>query len=84
MLVAYTWRRMVSSFKQLNAGKFAVIEQLERHLPAAMFRAEWVALGEGRDRRKYVPFTETEGRLTVGFGIAYFALVVAGIVFALV
>ena len=84
MLVAYTWRRMVSSFKQLNAGKFAVIEQLERHLPAAMFRAEWVALGEGRDRRKYVPFTATEGRLTVGFGIAYFALVVAGIVFALV
>ena len=84
MLVAYTWRRMVSSFRQLNAGKFAVIEQLERHLPAAIFTAEWVALGEGGDRRKYVPFTATEGWLTVGFGVAYFALVAAGIIFALV
>ena len=84
MLVAYTWRRMVSSFRQLNAGKFAVIEQLERYLPAAMFRAEWTALGEGRDKRKYVPFTATEGRLTVGFGLAYLALVAAGIIFALV
>ena len=83
MLVAYTWRRMVSSFRQLNAGKFAVIEQLERHLPAAMFKAEWVALGEGRDKRKYVPFTRTEERLTVGFGVAYLALVAASVVFAL-
>lgn len=82
MLVAYTWRRMVSSFRQLNAGKFAVIEQLERHLPAAMFKAEWKALGEGRDKRKYVPFTATEGRLTVGFGLAYLALVVAAVIFA--
>lgn len=84
MLVAYTWRRMVSSFRQLNAGKFAVIECLEQHLPAAMFTAEWAALGNGRDKRKYVPFTVTEGRLTVGFGLAYFALVVGSVVFAVV
>ena len=84
ILVAYTWRRMVSSFRQLNTGKFAVIEQLESHLPAAMFKAEWTALGEGRDKRKYVPFTRTEERLTVGFGAAYFALAAVGVVFALV
>ena len=82
ILAAYAWRRMVASFRQLNAGKFAVIDQLERHLPAALFRAEWAALGAGTDKKRYVPFTTTEGRLTIGFGAAYLALATAGALFA--
>ena len=84
ILAAYAWRRMVASFRQLNAGKFAVIHRLERLLPAALFGAEWAALGAGADKKRYVPFTATEGRLTIGFGAAYLALAAAGAFFAFV
>ena len=54
------WQRLVQSHAQLNEGKFAVIHLMEMHLPAAIFKAEWVALGEGRNPKKYRAFTTTE------------------------
>ena len=75
VIVSVTWNRMVSSFRQLNAGKFRVIHELEKHLPAALFKAEWAALGEGRDRKLYAPFTKSEGWLARAFGFIYVAAV---------
>ncbi len=43
------WRSLISSFRQLSTGKFKVIHALEQRLPARIFSAEWVALGEGKD-----------------------------------
>lgn len=60
VMLCVAWKTLVRSYAQLNRGKFAVIDCIEDHLPAALFRGEWVALGEGRDSGLYKPFTKTE------------------------
>jgi hypothetical protein len=77
--VAWWW--IVRSYRQLNSAKFKVVGALEERLPSSPFwSAEWVALGEGRDWRKYLPLTHLEQWIPVLFGLIYligFILVVA-------
>ncbi len=79
ILLAYAWARLVKSYRQLNAGKFDVINLLEKHLPASMFYAEWIALGEGKDRKKYAPFTSTEAAIPWIFGSLYALAIIQGV-----
>ena len=45
--VAWWW--LVRSYRLLNTAKFRVIGVIEERLPAAPYwRAEWIALGEGK------------------------------------
>ena len=60
IVLCAAWKTLVRSYAQLNRGKFAVIDRLEDRLPAALFRAEWTALGKGKDPKLYKPFTHTE------------------------
>lgn len=60
MLISYTWYRLIRSYKGLNSAKFKVIHLIENKLPLAAFDAEWEAVGRGRDRKKYLPFTHVE------------------------
>ncbi|MET7902511.1 hypothetical protein ABZS86_13910 [Streptomyces sp. NPDC005355] len=74
------WFVMVRSYRQLNAAKYAVIGAFEERLPAyAYSRAEWGALGEGHDWRRYLPLTHVEQWVPVIFCLSYllgfFALV---------
>jgi hypothetical protein len=55
--LCYVWWRVVYSYRQLNSGKFAVIHEMERVMPMALFKGEWVAMGEGKDHKKYLPLT---------------------------
>jgi hypothetical protein len=71
ILLCIAWRRLVHSYRQLNTGKFVLIQSLEKHLPAALFEAEWKALGEGKDKRKYTPFTKTEAAIPLVFMVIY-------------
>ena len=57
---AYSWRKMITSFGQLNKGKFQVINALEKYLSVSIFNAEWIALGKGKDKNKYSSFTDVE------------------------
>lgn len=59
-VLCYSWQSLIKSFGQLNTGKFAVINRMERHLAASIFNAEWKALGEGKDRGRYKTFTSSE------------------------
>nr|WP_193384804.1 hypothetical protein [Ramlibacter tataouinensis] len=54
------WRSLITSFGQLNRGKFQVINAIERHLRAAIYAAEWEALGRGEDPKIYRSFTSRE------------------------
>ncbi|WP_399887149.1 hypothetical protein ACGH7X_22025 [Streptomyces sp. BBFR51] len=66
------WCVMVRSYRQLNRAKYAVIGALEERLPAfAYSRAEWGALGEGRDWRRYLPLTYAEQWVPVVFAVSY-------------
>jgi hypothetical protein len=66
------WWWLVRSYRLLNSAKFKVIGALEERLPASMYwRAEWVALGEGKDWRKYLPLTHLEQWVPVLFALVY-------------
>jgi len=66
------WFGQVRSYRQVGAAKYLVVGALEERLPASPFwRAEWHALGEGRDRRRYWPLTRLEQWIPVLFGSTY-------------
>jgi len=54
------WRSLITSFGQLNRGKFQVINTIERYLKTAIYAAEWEALGCGEDPKIYRSFTSRE------------------------
>lgn len=62
---------LIRSYKQLNTGKFAVIHEIEKHLPLAVYKYEWEILGEGKDNKKYYPFSHVELLIPWVFGIIY-------------
>jgi hypothetical protein len=66
------WWWIVRSYRLLNSAKFKVVAALEERLPARPYwRAEWFALGEGRNWRKYLPLTHLEQWIPVLFGLVY-------------
>lgn len=71
---AYSWRKMITSFGQLNKGKFQVINALEKYLSVSIFNAEWIALGKGKDKNKYSSFTDVEKNVPGVFLIIYVLL----------
>ncbi len=66
---------LLRSYKQLNTGKFAVVHEIEKHLPLALYKYEWEVLGEGKNKRKYYPFSHVELWIPVVFGIVYAVLI---------
>lgn len=46
-------------------------------LPTALYEAEWVALGEGKDRKLYLPLTHIENWVPACFGMLYIVLAIA-------
>jgi hypothetical protein len=62
---------LIRAYKQLNTGKFAVIHEIEQHLPLALYKHEWKVLGEGKDNKKYYPFSHIESIIPWVFGVIY-------------
>lgn len=54
------WRSLITSFGQLNKGKFQVINTIERYLNTAIYAAEWEALERGENPKVYRSFTSRE------------------------
>ena len=69
------WFWMLRSYRQLNAAKFVVLGALEEELPASPYwRAEWAALGEGKDPARYMPMSHLEQWIPLFFMLAYTAV----------
>jgi hypothetical protein len=68
------WFWLLHSYRQLNSAKYVVIALLEERLPASPYgRAEWKALGEGRDLSRYWPLIHLEQWTPIAFIGAYIA-----------
>ena len=66
------WFWLIRSYRQLNAAKYAVVGALEERLPASPYwRAEWKALGEGKDPSRYLPLTHLKEWIPMLFAVAY-------------
>ncbi len=74
--LCYSWHRQVRSYKDLNSAKFRVIHAIERQLPIAPYEAEWISIGEGKNRKLYLPFTHIEIWTPWIFAVLYVTVVV--------
>lgn len=77
ILLCFVWWRIVYSYRQLNSGKFKVIQALEQELPSAPYDAEWIALGKGKTPKLYRPLTHVENWVPLCFGLLYLLLVIS-------
>lgn len=74
------WFFLVRSYRQLNSAKYTVIGVLEERLPASPYwRAEWKALGEGKEKAKYWPMTHLEQWIPVIFAATYVVAFIAAV-----
>jgi len=68
------WFFTVRSYRQVGGGRWAVVGALEAALPASPFwRAEWTALGKGRDPTRYWPLSQVEQVVPLLFAATYVA-----------
>lgn len=75
LLVALTWHRIITSYRDLNTVKFKVIHELEEHLPAALYDYEWHKAEEGRGKA-YHPLSHLERWVPIIFMVLYVLLAV--------
>ena len=73
ILIAYTWHRIITSYRDLNTVKFKVIHELERQMPAAPYDYEWRKAEEGRGN-SYHPLSHLESWIPIIFIVLYFLL----------
>ena len=54
------WIRQINSYKELNATKFEIINELERFLPANVMLCEWIRVDKKSRRKKRVVFSDQD------------------------
>ena len=79
VVVCTAWLVLVRSYRQINTGKFQVIHELEKRLPAALYNAEWEALDRGKGK-EYVALTRVEQAIPIVFVLVYVALMAASVI----
>lgn len=72
-LVALTWHRIITSYRDLNTVKFKVIHELEQCMPAALYDYEWRKAEEGRGKA-YHPLSHLERWVPIIFMVLYVLL----------
>jgi hypothetical protein len=70
------WYLSIVSYKQLNSGKYKVIQAMEEDLPAEPFANEWDVLDEGRDWRTYITHTRVERKIPGVLAVPYLLITI--------
>lgn len=71
LIICIVWSVNLLSYRQLNAGKFKVIHEMESMLPYACYDREWEILGCGHSSSKYIPLTNIEVYVPAIMAIPY-------------
>jgi len=79
VILSIAWGLILRSYRNLNTAKFIVISELEKRLPAQpYYEAEWKALGEGKDFRRYISLSRIELLVPIAFiGIYVYLFIIA-------
>jgi len=67
---------VIRSYRQLNTGKFAALDELEQKLDYPFLTREWELLGRGRNRNRYWKLTVVETFLPTIFFLLFFSFLV--------
>ena len=74
------WYVNIRSYRQLNTGKFKVIQDMEKQLAYACYAEEWKVLAEGADSKKYLQLTRVERFVPLLLSFPYVLLLIYSIV----
>jgi len=69
MAASFSWWVLARSYRQLNSGKFKVLDELEDEIAFPFFRREWEILKQGTEQKTYWKLTTVETFLPAIFGI---------------
>lgn len=78
IVLSASWYIVIRSYRQLNTGKFAALQELENKLEYPFFKREWDLLEKGKDYRKYWKLTVVETGLPIIFGALSLVLLFQG------
>ena len=81
IILSISWIKLLASYGDLNSSKMKIISYIEKQLPASLYDAEWAALSDKLNKRKYVSFTNSEKRVPVLFIVVYICVSLCGIAF---
>lgn len=76
MAISGSWYIVIRSYRQLNTGKFAALDELEQKLDYPFFRREWELLKQGKSRKVYWKLTVVETFLPTIFFLIFFSFLV--------
>lgn len=71
IIISIIFYFLINSYKQLNAGKFEVLHEIESKLPLDLYKREWEILGKGNNYKKYFPFSHIEKLIPIFLGVTY-------------
>jgi hypothetical protein len=64
VVFSVTWRVLIGSYRGLNTAKYAVIHDMEQHLPLAPYDSEWAHI---KSAGHYLPFSTVESVVPLAF-----------------
>ncbi len=76
IVLSIAWIKMLVAYGNLNSSKMKIISSIEKQLPASLYDAEWAALSDKLNKKRYVSFTDNEKQVPVIFIIIYAAIFV--------
>lgn len=79
VLLEIVWYINITSYKNLNSGKFKVIHEMEKMLPYACFDREWELLGRGKNKSSYFSLTRVERLIPFLLMVPFVILIVYAI-----
>ncbi|MCY3880057.1 MAG: hypothetical protein OXF74_12875 [Rhodobacteraceae bacterium] len=77
--LSVSWYIVIRSYRQLNTGKFQVLQELEKKLSFQFFEREWKVLESGTKPSRYWKLTVVETSLPVIFFVLSSVLATIGL-----
>jgi len=74
------WYLSIISYKQLNSGKYRVIEEMEEDLPFDPFGREWEILDRGENWGTYITHTRVERKIPGVLALPYLMITIYSLV----
>lgn len=71
IILSVSWMKILTSYGNLNSSKMKIIRSIEKQLPASLYDAEWAALSDKLNEKRYVSFTNSEKRIPIIFILVY-------------
>lgn len=71
IVLSVAWIKILIAYGNLNGSKMKIISRIEKQLPASLYDAEWAALSDKLNQKRYVSFTDNEKKIPAIFILIY-------------